>query len=90
MAKYQEKPIIVEAYVIQSITPRDNEGSYVADVDGNLVVQAGNIGAAGTIPFTFAEAALTGFGIGDYVVIAADGTQSLIEKDVFLSTYTAV
>jgi len=90
MAKYQEKPTVVTAYVIVSIGAVDDNGDYVPDADGNLTAQAGDKGAAGTIPFAFPAATLEAANIGDYVVIAADGTQSVVPSVTFTDTYTAI
>lgn len=90
MAKFQEKPIVVDAYVIKSIGPQDNEGNYVPDENGDLTVQASDAGSAGTIPYVFAASALTDVSVGDYVVVAADGTQSIIGNTTFLNAYIAL
>lgn len=90
MAKFQEKPIVVDAFVIVSIGPQDADGNYVPDANDDLTMQASDAGSAGTIPYVFGASALTDVSVGDYVVVAADGTQSIVGKNTFLNAYTAL
>ena len=90
MAKYQEKPVVVDAFVIVSIGPQDADGNYVPDGNGDLTAQAADQGSAGTIPFIFQAATLEAASIGDYVVIAADGTESVVPAVTFTETYSAI
>lgn len=61
MAKYQTIPVVATAYVIQSIG--------AADGDGNVTVQANDVGLAGTIPFVYPATETEGFVPGDFVAL---------------------
>lgn len=92
MAKYKLKPQDVTAYVIRSIGPRDEDGNFVPDADGNLTVLAGDDGRAETLPFTFAESEVQQSEIvpGDFVVTdGVPNTPILVTKEDFSETHVS-
>ena len=73
-----------------SIGPQDADGNYLPDANDDLTVQASDAGSAGTIPYVFGASALTDVSVGDYVVVAADGTQSVVPALTFTEAYCAI